>query len=375
MAPVVKELQKYPEEFETRVAVTAQHRQMLDQVLELFKITPDFDLNIMRDRQTLFDITSRALLGLGEVFESERPDLVLVHGDTTTTFAASLAAFYLQIPVGHVEAGLRTHDKYSPFPEEMNRHLTGVLTDMHFAPTETSKNNLLREGVSREHIFVTGNTVIDALQATVNPSYCLDWSMLGGQVDLANERLLLVTTHRRENWGEPLREVYLAFNDLLETFPDVRIVFPVHKNPRVREVVERVLGEGSPYRQRVSLIEPLDYEPFANLMGVSTLVLTDSGGLQEEAPSLGKPVLVLRDTTERPEALEAGTVKLVGTSRQVVFETARELLANPRAYEEMARATNPYGDGRAARRIILAIRRRFGFSDDPWTPFGVNPGN
>jgi UDP-N-acetylglucosamine 2-epimerase (non-hydrolysing) len=375
MAPVVKELQKHPDEFVTRVAVTAQHRQMLDQVLELFAITPDSDLNIMRDRQTLFDITSRALLGLGGVFESERPDLVLVHGDTTTTFAASLAAYYLQIPVGHVEAGLRTHDRYSPFPEEVNRHLTGVLAEMHFAPTRTSKNNLLQEGIDEKRIFVTGNTVIDALQATVKGSYRLDWSKLGGPVDLAKERLLLVTTHRRENWGEPLREVYLAFNDLLGTFPDVRIVFPVHKNPRVREVVEEVLGEGSPHRQRVSLIEPLDYEPFANLMGVSTLVLTDSGGLQEEAPSLGKPVLVLRDTTERPEALEAGTVKLVGTSRQAVFETARELLASPQAYEKMARATNPYGDGQAARRIILAIRRHYGFTDEPWLPFGVNTGS
>lgn len=371
MAPVVKELQKYPDEFDTRVAVTAQHRQMLDQVLELFDITPDFDLNIMKERQTLFDITTRALQGLGGVFEAERPDLVLVHGDTTTTFAASLAAFYLQIPVGHVEAGLRTHDKYSPYPEEMNRHLTGVLADLHFAPTETSRANLYAEGVKPDRVFVTGNTVIDALQSTVRPDYRFDWEVLGGRPDLNQERLLLVTTHRRENWGEPLREVYLAFNDLLEAFPDVRIIFPVHKNPRVREIVEDVLGEGCRHRNRVSLIEPLDYEPFANLMNLSTLVLTDSGGLQEEAPSLGKPVLVLRDTTERPEALEAGTVKLVGTSRRAVFETARELLSNPQAYEAMAKATNPYGDGRAARRIVLAVRRHFGLTDEQWEPFAV----
>lgn len=445
MAPVIKELQKFPEEIETVVAVTAQHRQMLDQVLELFDIVPHYDLNIMQERQSLFDITTRVLTGLGEVFTKERPDLVLVHGDTTTTFAASLAAFYLQIPVGHVEAGLRTRNKYSPFPEEMNRRLTGALADLHFAPTATARENLLREGVPPQQIWVTGNTVIDALMATVREDYCFGEEL--AEVPLDEGRLLLVTTHRRENWGEPLREVYLALRDLLEAFPDVRIVFPVHKNPRVREVVEEVLGEYSvngawwhngeagdavqgqaqeavwpaakmaqtavgsvcageaagkvilpepeaqeragsglgrevnpasfsPYlgpkasgAGRVHLIEPLDYAPFANLMNKATLVLTDSGGLQEEAPSLGKPVLVLRDTTERPEAVIAGTVRLVGTRRQVVFENARELLSDAAAYEAMAKATNPYGDGKAAQRIVLALRRYFGFTEEPWEEF------
>ena len=409
MAPVIKELQKFPGEIETVVAVTAQHREMLDQVLELFDIVPQYDLNIMRERQSLFDITARVLEGLGEVFEKERPDLVLVHGDTTTTFAASLAAFYLQIPVGHVEAGLRTRNKYSPFPEEMNRRLTGALADFHFAPTPTARENLLREGVPAEQIWVTGNTVIDALMATVREDYRFGDEL--ADVPLNEGRLLVVTTHRRENWGEPLREVYLALRDLLETFPDVRIVFPVHKNPRVREVVAEVLGEYSANgawwhnggeadeareavaaaaekakppagpdagsrsrmldagRGRVHLVEPLDYAPFANLMNKAALVLTDSGGLQEEAPSLGKPVLVLRDTTERPEAVAAGTVRLVGTCREAVFENARELLSDPAAYEAMAKATNPYGDGKAARRIVLALRRCFGFTEEPWEEF------
>lgn len=368
MAPVVKELQKFPEEIETKVVVTAQHRQMLDQVLDLFKIKTDYDLNIMKDRQTLFDITTQALNGLGQVFEKEKPDLVLVHGDTTTTFAGSLAAFYHQIPVGHVEAGLRTYNKYSPYPEEMNRHLTGVLSDLHFAPTTTSRENLLREGVKPESIFVTGNTVIDALLATVKENYQFAGE-LKKIVDLKQEkntRLLLVTTHRRENLGEPLREVYRAFQDLLNTFEDIHLVFPVHKNPRVREVVKKVLGN----EKRVYLVEPMDYAPFANLMNLSTLVLTDSGGMQEEAPALGKPVLVLRDTTERPEAVDAGTVKLVGTRRELVFQVAKELLENQEAYEKMARAINPYGDGQAARRTVLAIRRHFNLTEEPWAPFG-----
>jgi UDP-N-acetylglucosamine 2-epimerase (non-hydrolysing) len=378
MAPVVKELQRFPEVIETRVAVTAQHRQMLDQVLELFHIVPDHDLNIMKDRQTLFDITAQSLQGLGRVFEEDRPDLVLVHGDTTTTFAGSLAAFYHQIPVGHVEAGLRTHNRYSPYPEEMNRHLTGVLSDLHFAPTATSRANLLREGVAPEKIFVTGNTVIDALLATVRSEYLFEEELarimnrefsrpgVTSSIESSKGRLLLVTTHRRENLGEPLREVYLAFRDLLDDFSDIQIVFPVHKNPRVREVVEQVLGG----LERVHLVEPMDYQPFTNLMNHSFLVLTDSGGLQEEAPALGKPVLVLRDTTERPEAVAAGTVKLVGTNREMVYETTRELLKNQTAYARMAQASNPYGDGQAARRTVLAIRRHFGLTEEPWMGFG-----
>lgn len=375
MAPVVTELKKYPDEFETVVVVTAQHRQMLDQVLELFRIKPDHDLNIMQERQTLFDITIRALQGLGEVFARIQPDLVLVHGDTTTTFAGSLAAYYLQVPVGHVEAGLRTFNKYSPYPEEMNRHLTGVLTDFHFAPTETASHNLRNEGVSGERIWVTGNTVIDALLATVRPDYRLPAGMLQRPLD-PQERVLVVTTHRRENLGERLREVYLALHDLLAEFPDTRLVFPVHKNPRVREVVEPVLGPNSPFAGRIDLIEPLEYEPFANVMNQATLVLTDSGGLQEEAPALGKPVLVLRDTTERPEAVAAGTVKLVGTGRREIFAAARELLADPVAYEAMARAANPYGDGRAAGRVVQALRLHYGLSREPFVPFqpeGRNP--
>ncbi|NPV27297.1 MAG: UDP-N-acetylglucosamine 2-epimerase (non-hydrolyzing) [Firmicutes bacterium] len=353
MAPVVKELQKFPDQIITRVTVTAQHREMLDQVLDLFQIRPDHDLNIMQARQSLFEVTTRALQGLREVLEAERPDLVLVHGDTTTTFVGSLAAFYLQIPVGHVEAGLRTRNKYSPFPEEMNRKLTGALADLHFAPTATSRQNLLDEAVPAERIWVTGNTVIDALLATVKPDYRFTGELAA--IDLSR-RTLVVTTHRRENLGEPLRQVYLAFRDLLEYFPDIQIVFPVHRNPQVREVVNAVLG----HLDRVHLIEPLDYEPFANLMNRATLVLTDSGGLQEEAPSLGKPVLVLRDTTERPEAVAAGTVKLVGTDRETVFRETRRLLEDRQEYERMARAVNPYGDGHAAERIVRAILEYFG---------------
>jgi len=348
MAPVVKSLQAM-EQLEVRVAVTAQHREMLDQVLDLFKIVPDYDLNLMRANQDLFGITSGVLEGMREVYERERPRLVLVHGDTTTTFAAALAAFYLRIAVGHVEAGLRTRRKYSPFPEEMNRTLTGRLADLHFAPTETAKANLLAEGVAPFRIWVTGNTVIDALYQTVRPDYRFTGELAG--LDFSR-RLILVTTHRRENWGAKMRNIYEAFCDILDEFEDVEIVFPVHKNPVVRDVVEEVLGG----RDRVHLIEPLDYEPFAHLMAASYLVMTDSGGLQEEAPSLGKPVLVLRDTTERPEAVEAGTVKLVGTDRRRIYEEAKKLLTDREEYERMARAVNPYGDGHAAPRIAKVVR-------------------
>ncbi|MDQ0285039.1 UDP-N-acetylglucosamine 2-epimerase (non-hydrolyzing) [Desulfofundulus luciae] len=364
MAPLIKELQRHPDRVLCRVAVTAQHREMLDQVLHLFRIIPDHDLDIMRPGQSLFDITRRALDGLEQVMARERPDLVLVHGDTTTTFVAALTAFYFQIPVGHVEAGLRTGDKYSPFPEEINRHLTAVVADLHFAPTATARDNLLREGVAPEKIFVTGNTVIDALLATVDPDYRFGDARLAG-IDYRRRRVLLVTTHRRENLGEPMREIYLALRDIVALYPDVEVVFPVHKNPAVRGIVQEVLGE----LPRVHLIEPLSYQPFVNLMNRCYLVLTDSGGLQEEAPALGKPVLVLRNTTERPEAIRAGTVRLVGTTREAIFNETRRLLEDAAHYRQMAEAVNPYGDGRASRRICQAILYHFGSSDEPPEPF------
>ncbi len=350
MAPIVLELQKHSDKITPVVAVTAQHREMLDQVLNLFSITPDHDLDIMAQGQTLFDITTKAMKGLDQVMTEEKPDIVLVHGDTTTTFAGALAAYYHQIPVGHVEAGLRTHNKYSPFPEEMNRKLTGCISDLNFAPTETSEANLLAENVPAESIFVTGNTVIDALHHTVRDDYEFDDEMLR-HIDFTNKRIILVTTHRRENLGEPMRHVYKALRQLTEEFDDVEIVFPVHKNPKVREVVREELGGLS----KVHLIDPLDYEPFANLMSRAHLILTDSGGVQEEAPALGKPVLVLRDTTERPEAVAAGTVKLIGTDRERVYQEAKLLLTDEEEYGRMAESVNPYGDGKASERIIQAI--------------------
>ena len=357
MAPVVLELQKHPEEIVPVVTVTAQHREMLDQVLHLFRIRPDHDLDIMAAGQTLFDITTRAMTGLDRVLTAEHPDLVLVHGDTTTTFAGALAAYYHQTAVGHVEAGLRTHNKYSPFPEEMNRHLTGAIADLHFAPTATSEENLLRENISGEQIFVTGNTVIDALHHTVSDDFAFSPALSG--IDFQGHRLILVTTHRRENLGEPMRHVYKALKRLVDEFSDIAVVFPVHKNPKVREVVEQELG-GVP---RVHLIDPLDYEPFANLMHRSHLILTDSGGVQEEAPALGKPVLVLRDTTERPEAVAAGTVRLIGTDQERVYQEARRLLTDEAGYRQMAEACNPYGDGQAARRIVEAVLYHYGMRE------------
>ena len=350
MCPLVLEMRKYPDYIEPIVAVTAQHREMLDQVLKLFEIKPDYDLNIMQAGQTLYDVTSRALLGLRDVMEEAKPDMVLVHGDTTTTFAGALAAFYAQIPVGHVEAGLRTGNKYSPYPEEMNRKLTGSIADVNFAPTPTSKSNLLKENVQPSSILVTGNTVIDALKTTVKADYQFADAALN-EVFASGKRLILMTTHRRENLGEPMRNVYLALKTVLEAHPDVEAIFPVHKNPKVREIVKEVLGN----LEQVHLIEPMDYEPFANLMAKVDIVLTDSGGIQEEAPALGKPVLVLRDTTERPEAVEAGTVKLVGTAYSDVLREATRLLDEPEYYRSMAEAANPYGDGRACERIIKAI--------------------
>lgn len=355
MAPVVLELTKHPDHITPIVAVTAQHREMLDQVLNLFNITPDYDLDIMSQGQTLFDITCRAMQGLNQVLAKEKPDIVLVHGDTTTTFAGALAAFYHQTSIGHVEAGLRTGDKFSPYPEEMNRKLTGSLTDVHFAPTATAKENLLQENVAPETVFVTGNTVIDALKATVDPNYQFTDKLLQ-KIDYANRKVILVTTHRRENLGEPMRHVYQALKDIVTGFSDVEIVFPVHKNPLVRQVVEAELGG----IERVHLIDPLDYQPFANLMARSYLVLTDSGGIQEEAPALGKPVLVLRDTTERPEAVTAGTVKLIGTDREMVYSETKELLVNNAEYQRMANAVNPYGDGNASHRIVATILYKYG---------------
>ncbi|MHA7107728.1 non-hydrolyzing UDP-N-acetylglucosamine 2-epimerase [Bacillus sp. C-3-6] len=350
MAPLVLELQKHPEKIESLVTVTAQHRQMLDQVLNIFGITPDFDLNIMKDRQTLIDVTTRGLEGLDKVMKEAKPDIVLVHGDTTTTFIASLAAFYNQIPVGHVEAGLRTWDKYSPYPEEMNRQLTGVMADLHFSPTAKSATNLQKENKDESRIFITGNTAIDALQTTVKETY--SHPVLE---KLGNDRLVLMTAHRRENLGEPMRNMFRAIKRLVDKHEDVQVVYPVHMNPVVREIANEILGE----HNRIHLIEPLDVIDFHNVAARSYLMLTDSGGVQEEAPSLGVPVLVLRDTTERPEGIEAGTLKLAGTDEETIFGLADELLSDKEAHDKMAKASNPYGDGRASERIVEAILQHF----------------
>ncbi|TWT27650.1 non-hydrolyzing UDP-N-acetylglucosamine 2-epimerase [Planomicrobium sp. CPCC 101110] len=346
MAPLVLELQKHPEAIEPIITVTAQHRQMLDQVLNAFQIQPDYDLNIMKDRQTLSDVTVRGLHGLDEIMKQAQPDIVLVHGDTTTTFVASLAAFYNQIAVGHVEAGLRTHNKYSPYPEEMNRQLTGTIADIHFAPTEKSAQNLLAENKREETIYITGNTAIDALKTTIRQSY--SHPVLE---KIGSDRMILLTAHRRENWGQPMRNMFRAIKRLTEEHEDVQVVYPVHMNPVVREIAEEVLGRDP----RIHLIEPLEVMDFHNFAARSFIILTDSGGVQEEAPSLGKPVLVLRDTTERPEGIDAGTLKLAGTSEAVIYRLAKELLTDQEVYEKMAHASNPYGDGEASRRIVEAL--------------------
>lgn len=345
MAPLVKELQSR-EELDAKVLVTAQHREMLDSVLELFDITPDFDLNIMKHGQTITDITTRVLYGVGEIFEQERPDLVLVHGDTTTTFAAALASFYQKIAVGHVEAGLRTGNIYSPYPEEMNRKLTGSLATYHFSPTVMNVENLLRENISKENIVITGNTVIDALLSVTDKPYRFEIDKLN-EIDDTKQKLILLTCHRRENWGEPMKQIFEAINELTKKNPNVVVVFPMHKNPSIRELARTYFGTNSSVR----LIEPLDYEPFANLMKKSHLILTDSGGIQEEAPALGKPVLVLRTETERPEAVKAGTVKIAGIETEKIVQLAGELLNSQKAYDEMAQAANPYGDGTASKQI------------------------
>ena len=353
MAPLVLELQKRAD-IQSICCVTAQHREMLDAVLEIFRLTPDYDLNIMEPRQTLSTITTKCLLGMEGVLEQAGPDLVLVHGDTSTTFAGALAAFYRQIPVGHVEAGLRTWDKYSPFPEEMNRKLVGDIADLHFCPTPANRENLAREGIT-DGVFVTGNTVIDALKTTVRPDYQFATQALNS-LDYAGKRIILVTCHRRENYGQPMTNIMTALRRLADAFPDVELVYPVHLSPVVREAAGKYLS-GHP---RIHLIDPLSADEMHNLMARAYLVMTDSGGLQEEAPALGRPVLVLRRETERPEAVQAGTVKLAGTEEEEIFSLAAELLSDERAYHAMAHAVNPYGDGQACRRIADAIEWKFG---------------
>ncbi|MEC0297069.1 non-hydrolyzing UDP-N-acetylglucosamine 2-epimerase [Peribacillus frigoritolerans] len=359
MAPLVLEFQKHPEYFKPIVAVTAQHRQMLDQVLELFSIQPDYDLDIMKERQTLADITTRALNGLDSVMKEAKPDIVLVHGDTTTTFVASLAAFYNQIVIGHVEAGLRTWNKYSPYPEEMNRQLTGTMADLHFAPTSKAEENLLNEN-KKANIFVTGNTATDALKTTVRSTY--SHPVLNG---LGEDRLILLTAHRRENLGEPMRNIFRAVKRIIVEHDDVQVVYPVHLNPLVQELANEVLGDDP----RVHLIEPLDVLDFHNFASRAFLILTDSGGIQEEAPSLGVPVLVLRDTTERPEGIAAGTLRLAGTDEKTIYDLAHELLTDQEVHEKMSKASNPYGDGNASVRIAEAIRYYFKQVNMPPTKF------
>lgn len=349
MAPLVKELKKR-KEIECIVCVTAQHREMLDQVLETFDIVPDYDLNIMQKGQTLTDITVRALKGLEDVIKEVKPNIVLVHGDTTTTFAGALAAFYNQTDIGHVEAGLRTYDKYSPYPEEMNRQMVSSLSDMNFAPTKLSADNLIKEGKKKENIFITGNTVIDAMSTTISDDYqneVFDW--------VGNDRMILLTAHRRENIGDSMRSIFKAVKRIVTEFPDVKVIYPIHKNPVVREIANEIFGDCD----KVKLIEPLEVFDFHNFMNKSYIILTDSGGVQEEAPALGKPVLVLRNTTERPEGIEAGTLKLTGTDEETIYEETKKLLTSKKEYEVMSKASNPYGDGHASERITDEIIKRY----------------
>ena len=350
MAPLVKELEKR-DEIESIVCITAQHRQMLDQVLETFNIKPDFDLDIMKQGQTLSDITARVLYGLEEVIKKVKPNIVLVHGDTTTTFAGALAAFYNQIDIGHVEAGLRTYDKYSPYPEEMNRQMVDCMTDMYFAPTCLSKQNLINENIDENKIYVTGNTAIDAMTITVKEDYFhpeLTWIK-------NNERLILVTAHRRENLGDPMRHIFKAIRKIVDEFEDVKVIYPIHMNPKVRDIAHEVFDECD----KVKLIEPLDVFDFHNFINKCYMIMSDSGGVQEEAPSLGKPVLVLRDTTERPEGIEAGTLKLVGTDEERIYLEAKKLLTDKKKYDLMSKASNPYGDGHASEKIVDAIIKKY----------------
>ena len=348
MCPLVNEL-KTRKELETVVCVTGQHRQMLDQVLEAFQVEPDYDLSIMKDRQTLFDVTTNILNKIKEVLEKEKPNVVLVHGDTSTTFVTALACFYLQIPVGHVEAGLRTYNIYSPYPEEFNRQAVSIISQFNFAPTELSKNNLLKEGKKEETIFVTGNTAIDALKTTVREDYThpdLEWA--------SDSRLIMITAHRRENLGEPMQHMFRAIRRVMDEHPDVKAIYPIHMNPVVREIADSILGDD----ERIRIIEPLEVLDFHNFLNRSYMILTDSGGIQEEAPSLGKPVLVMRDTTERPEGIEAGTLKLVGTEEETIYQNFKSLLENKDEYEKMSKASNPYGDGFACKRIADILEEK-----------------
>lgn len=349
MAPLVKELQSR-KEIECIVCVTAQHREMLDQVLETFDITPNYDLNIMKKGQTLGEITTRALQGLEQVIKEIKPDIVLVHGDTTTTFAGALAAFYNQVDIGHVEAGLRTYDKYSPYPEEMNRQMVTCMADMYFAPTKLSASNLIKEGREKNKIYITGNTAIDAMKTTIVDNYkneVLNW--------VGNSKMILLTAHRRENLGNPMRNIFKAVKRILDEFDDVKVVYPIHLNPKVREVANEIFSECD----RIKLIEPLEVFDFHNFQNKSYIILSDSGGIQEEAPSLGKPVLVLRDTTERPEGIEAGTLKLVGTDEYKIYSETKKLLIDEDAYNKMSKASNPYGDGNASKKIVEAIIKKY----------------
>ena len=350
MAPLVKELDSR-KEIKSIVCVTAQHREMLDQVLNIFKIKPDYDLNIMKQGQSLSEITSRVLLGLEEVIKKEEPNIILVHGDTTTTFAGALAAFYNKVDIGHVEAGLRTYDKYSPFPEEANRIMVDRITDMYFAPTEVSKNNLLKENIDESKIYVTGNTAIDAMKYTISDNYknsLFDW--------IGDSKLILLTAHRRENLGEPMYNIFKAVKRLVNDNKDIKVIYPIHLNPLVRKIANEVFEDN----ERIKLIEPLEVVDFHNFINKSYLILTDSGGIQEEAPSLGKPVLVLRDTTERPEGITAGTLKLVGTNEDDIYNEATILLNNKNEYDKMSKASNPYGDGNTSKYIVDAIIERYG---------------
>ena len=348
MAPLVKEFQKHRDTFETVVCVTGQHRQMLDQVLKTFEVEPDYDLSIMKDRQTLFDVTCNILTNIKPVLEEVKPDVVLVHGDTSTTFATALACFYLQIPVGHVEAGLRTYDIFSPYPEEFNRQAVSIISQYNFAPTQMSRDNLLRAGYKEDSIYVTGNTAIDALKTTVREDYAhpeLDWAK--------GSRLIMITAHRRENLGQPMHHMFRAIRRIIDEHPDVKAIYPIHMNPVVREAAQQELGDCD----RVHIIEPLDVLDFHNFLARSYLIITDSGGIQEEAPSLGKPVLVMRDTTERPEGIEAGTLKLVGTDEEVIYKAFKTLLEDKVEYDKMSHASNPYGDGHACKRIADILAR------------------
>ena len=351
MAPLVLELEKQSDRFESIVTITAQHREMLDQVLDIFDISPDYDLDIMKPNQSLSQITSNVIVGLEDVMKEAKPDIVLVHGDTTTTFAASVAAFYQQIKIGHVEAGLRTYDKYSPYPEEMNRQLTDVLADIYFAPTVNSRENLLLENFPEEKIYITGNTAIDALNETVQKDY--EHEVLE-QIDEKN-RLILVTMHRRENLGEPMERVFQAMRSVVDSYKDIEIVYPVHLNPLVQKSAEKYLGN----HERIHLIDPLEVTDFHNIAARSYMIMSDSGGVQEEAPSLGVPVLVLRDTTERPEGVEANTLRLVGTETEAILSNMTELINNSESYSKMSKASNPYGDGTASKRILEAIAYEF----------------